>query len=339
MTRAMNMLRTGYRLVRGGDPSLLRRKEFHARRQVAERAVLKEAESNRGMFTVVSCPACGRSEASDAFRNPVGFSFATCAHDGTVYMNPAPSYDTLGRLYNDESHTNFWSTGHSADPNDYARVDAAIAPAAGQTLLDVGCSTGEFLKLAQRRFECHGVDLNVETAEIARAKGFQVITGTIADVRGSEQFDVVTMLQVIEHLVKPMGPLADVHRLLKPGGILYLNTPCVDSASFALFRERHMHVSSYGHVSLFTKSSLNCLAGRCGFSMVDHGYCNGMDIALHDLVSYAFARSRFRHRVALYSPRLLNGCTLIDELTFGRLTAALRPRGNESYQWAVFKKQ
>lgn len=339
MTRTANILSAGYRLVRGGEPSLLRRKEFHARRQIAERAVLKEAESNLDMFTVVSCPACGRPEVSDAFRNPVGFSFATCAHDGTVYMNPAPSSDTLLRLYNDESYSNFWSTGHTASSDDYARVDAAIAPSAGQTMLDVGCATGEFLKLAQRRFECHGVELNATTAEIARADGFQVTTGTVADVQGNERFDVVTMLQVLEHLVEPTGPLADVHRLLKPGGILYLDTPCVDSASFTLFRERHMHVSSFGHVSLFTKSGLNCLANRCRFSMVDHGYCGGMDIALHDLVSYRFTRSRFRHRVALYSPRLLNGCTLIDQLTFGRLTAALAPRGNESYHWAVFKKQ
>lgn len=333
------LARSTYRLVLGGgEPALARRQEYHRRRRVAEEAVLRDATTRSEMFHAVSCPACDRSEVSDTFRNPVGFSFSVCAHDGTVYMNPAPSLETLTRLYNDESYSNYWSVGHTADPADYARVERAIPPSPGQSLLDVGCSTGEFLKLARQRFDVHGVEINADTAALARESGFDVITGTLVDVPGSERFDVVTMLQVIEHLVEPSESLAEIHRLLKRGGVFYLNTPCVDSASFELFRERHMHVSSFGHVSLFTKAGMDALARRCGFAMIDHGRCGGIDISLDDLVSYKFARERFRHRVALYSPRLLNGCALVDQLTLGRLTAAWRPRGNESYQWAVLQK-
>lgn len=333
------MLRAGYRFVRGGgEPSLLRRREYHERRQSAESAVLSEAAGRPEMFRPVACPACASAEVRDRFSNAVGFSFCECARDGTVYMNPVPTLDTLARLYNDESYTKHWSVGHMADPADYARVAAAIAPRQGQALLDVGCSTGEFLKLARQRFACYGVEINAETAAAGRAGGLRITTGTLADVTGAERFDVVTMLQVIEHLLEPTEPLADVRRLLKPGGILYLNTPCVDSASFVLFRERHMHVSSFGHVGLYSRAGLARLAERSGFSMSQHGYCGGMDIALHDLIGYRFARSRFRHRVAFYSPRFLNFCAMLDQLTLGRMTAALRPRGNESYQWAVFVK-
>jgi SAM-dependent methyltransferase len=339
MSKVRNTLRSGYRLVLGGgEPGLLRRKEFHRRRTIAERAVLNEAKADPSMFRVVPCPACGSSKTSGGFTNSVGFSFAICACDGTIYMNPAPSMATLSRLYNDASHTAHWSVGHSAEPADYARVNKAIAPAAGQSLLDVGCSTGEFLKLARERFECHGVELNAETAAIARSNGFQVVTGTLFDVPGKDRFDVVTILQVIEHLVEPIEGVREIHRLLKPDGIFYLNTPTVESASFGLFRERHMHVSSFGHVSLFTKSGLDSLARRSGFTILAHGYGGGIDIALHDLIGWKFARSKFRHRVAFYSPRFLNGCNLIDELTFGGLTKILRPSGNESYQWALLRK-
>jgi SAM-dependent methyltransferase len=326
----------------GGEPGLASRKEYHIRRQIAERAVLNEAGSKPGMFIPVTCPACGQAESKDSFRNPVGFSFTVCAVDGTVYMNPAPTSDTLARLYNDESYSEYWSIGHSADPVDFERVDGLIprpvTSSQRPTLLDVGCATGEFLKLAQNRFECRGVELGADTAALAREAGFEVITGTVADVPGRERFDVVTMLQVIEHIVDPRDALAEIHRLLKPGGILYLNTPCTDSASFKLFRERHMHVSSFGHVSLFTKEGLERLASRCGFEVVEHRYCGGADIALHDLVGYAVAPSRFRHRVAFYSPRMLNTSRLIEGVTFGALTAMLRPRGNESYQWTAWRK-
>jgi SAM-dependent methyltransferase len=339
MSKVINTLRAGYRLIRGGgEPGLMRRKEHHVRRAMAERAVLREAKTNADMFHAVTCPACGKPETSSTFSNPVGFSFAICANDGTVYMNPAPSLATLSRLYNDESYSTYWSVVRSANPADYDRVDRALPRLPGQSLLDVGCSMGSYLQLAQQRFECHGVEINAETAALARSHGFQVVTGTLADVPGSERFDVVTMLQVIEHLVEPVDALAHVHRLLKPGGIFYVDTPCVDSASFQLFRERHMHVSSFGHVSLFTKRGLECLAARCGFALVSHDYCGGMDIALHDLVGRTISRSKFSHRVAFYSPRLLNGCNLIDELTFGKLTKALCPPGNESYQWAMMRK-
>ncbi|MEX0679279.1 MAG: methyltransferase domain-containing protein [Pirellulales bacterium] len=332
-------LHSAYRFVRGGgEPSLLRRRHFHERRREAEIAVLSEAASRPDIFVAVKCPACGGSEVSDRFSNPVGFSFSVCACDGTVYMNPGPTLQTLARLYNDESYSMFWSLGVPCDPADYARSSGAVPPAPGQTLLDVGCSTGEFLQLARERFQCYGVEINAETAAIGRQNGFQITTGTLADVEGSERFDVVTMLQVIEHLVDPRQSLADVRRLLKPHGTLYLNTPCVDSASFELFRELHMHVSSFAHVGLYTKAGLERMTQRCGFSMTDHGYCGGMDVALHDLIGYRFARSRFQHRVAFYSPRFLNFSRMIDRLSGGLLAAALRPRGNESYQWAVFKK-
>ncbi|MEX2113602.1 MAG: class I SAM-dependent methyltransferase [Pirellulales bacterium] len=338
MTPIKSTLRAGYRFVRGGgEPSLLRRRTYHEGRIRAERAVLSEAVSRPDLFCAVNCPACGGAEVSDRFFNPVGFSFCVCAADGTVYMNPAPTLATLARLYNDESYSMHWSVGHTADPDDYARASRAMAPAPGQSLLDVGCATGEFLKLARDRFDCHGVEINADTAQIARQNGFPVTTGTLVDMPGKERFDVITMLQVIEHLVEPTQPLADVRRLLKPSGVFYLNTPCIDSASFALFRHRHIHVSSFGHVGLYTKSGLARLADRCGFEMVDHGYCGGSDIALHDLIGYRIARSRFRHRVAFYKPRFLNFCDLLDRLSFGLLSKALRPQGNESYQWAVWR--
>jgi SAM-dependent methyltransferase len=332
-----------YRFVRGGGhPSLLRRRQYHIDRQKAERAVLAEARLRPDMFTVVACGACGGAEVSDHFSNPIGFSYDVCRQDGTVYMNPAPTLATLTRLYNDESYTTHWldpAVINAVDPADYARASAAIAQAPGQTWLDVGCSTGEFLKFARDRFECHGVELNPERVAVGRQRGFDITAGTLSDVEGSERFDVISMIQVIEHLVDATQSLADVRRLLKPGGIFYFNTPCVDSASFALFRERHMHVSSFGHVCLYTKAGLARLAKRCGFAMLDHGYSGGMDITLDDLIGFRLAPSRFRHRVAFYSPRFLNFCKLVDQLTLGHLTKALRPRGNESYQWALFGKR
>jgi hypothetical protein len=146
------------------------------------------------------------------------------------------------------------------------------------------------------------------------------------------------MLQVIEHVTEPASLLRHATAVLRPGGIVYMNTPAVDSASFRLFREHHSHVATFGHVSLFTRAAWPVLSARVGLTLLAHAYCGKRDIALHDLATWYVARTQFRHRMALYSPRLLSASNLIDRVTLGLLTAALAPRGPASYQWVALQK-
>lgn len=339
MSGLRKTLRAGYRLiVGGGNPSLLLRKQYHEGWHKAAETVLREAKSRPEMFVPVYCPACGGSDVRSTFSSGPGLPYSECAIDGTVYMNPAPTLETLGRIYNDDSYSTHRSSGHSAQPVDCERVAKLAQPDRRSRLLDVGCAAGDFLEIVKSKFECSGVEINAELAQKARDKGFEVTTGVLADIPGENRFDVISMLQVIEHLVTPVEPLADVYRLLRPGGTFYLDTPCVDSASFKLLRERHNHVISFGHVSLFTRAGLQKLAERTGFVMSAHGYCGGSDLELHDLLGWRFARSRFRHRVAFYSQRFQSFSRLLDTFTFGVLAGAMRPAGNESYQWAEFTK-
>ncbi|HEV3417294.1 MAG TPA: class I SAM-dependent methyltransferase, partial [Pirellulales bacterium] len=293
-----DIARSTYYLVRGGgEGHILRKKEYHRRRALSERAVLAEAQRDPTLFRRNVCPACGSAaNSADGFSNPIGFSFRFCPSDGTLFMDPVPTESTLKRLYNDASYSFLWTSRKSLDsvqvkPEGQIEFDQIYRnfqfPSDRRpTLLDVGCATGGLLLTAKSHFDVEGVELSEELAQIARKQGFAVTTGTLADVPGEGRFDVITMLQLIEHIVDPTPLVQEVRRLLRSGGILYLNTPNIDSASFKLFRERHMHVSSFGHVSLYTRASLDCLARRCGFQVVAHEYSGGMDISLHDLFTY-----------------------------------------------------
>ena len=339
-------------LLRGdAAPHLAQKRRQHQQRAAAEREVLDDARRDPSLFRPNRCPVCGRPpEPTDVrFSNPVGFSFAICADDGTVYMDPVPSAATLDRLYNSEGYSFGWvgapaqasvpppATPPSHDFAELLRV-VVVPPGCRPTLLDVGCATGTFLLEAAAQFDAAGVELNDTTANVARGRGLNVTTGSIADVPGEERLDVITMLQLIEHDPEPATLLEEAHRLLRPGGILYMNTPNVDSASFSLFRERHMHVSSFGHVSLFTAASLTALLQECGFELVMHRYAGTIDIELHDLATKRLAPHRFRHRMALYSPRVVSACELADTISQGRLQRRFIPDGNTSYQIAVGRK-
>ena len=99
-----------------------------------------------------------------------------------------------------------------------------------QTVLDVGCGGG-FLSnaLAQNGLAVTGVDLSEESLRIAKAHD---ITGTIqylpADAYhlpfADQSFDVVTVMDFLEHVERPADVVKECARVLKPGGILIYHT-------------------------------------------------------------------------------------------------------------------
>ena len=103
--------------------------------------------------------------------------------------------------------------------------------AAGR-LLDIGCGSGSFLALAQKRgWEPHGVEMSPGLSSACeRNLGTRVITGRFEDVKlPAGRFDVVTMWDVIEHVIDPGFCIRKVKELLRPGGLAVFCTPDEES--------------------------------------------------------------------------------------------------------------
>jgi SAM-dependent methyltransferase len=137
-------------------------------------------------------------------------------------------------------------------------------------LLDVGCYTGVFMKLAAREsWTVTGVELSAWAAAIARRNGHgQVLSRPLEDSGlEPEIFSVVTLWDVIEHLSHPAAMLKNVHGLLKPGGIIVISTHLVDSFAARLLGSRYPFFMDM-HLVHFTKPTLNRLLSDCGFEVV-----------------------------------------------------------------------
>jgi 2-polyprenyl-3-methyl-5-hydroxy-6-metoxy-1,4-benzoquinol methylase len=333
---------------RGGN-FLAHKREYHRRRQEMERQIINEALTSPNLFKANTCPVCEiEKEPAKRFKNKVGFSFAVCADCKTIYIDPAPTEETLQRLYNDPAESFIFNkgneganvsviAGHDEDYNAILRMMSG-KPKEHLRLLEVGCANGSFLMTANETFDVEGVELNDATAEVARQNGFRVKTGRINDIEGESVYDLIVMLQVLEHIVKPGELIRDALRLLKPGGYLYVDVPNVDSASFNYLGELHVHISSYGHVSMFNRESLIRLCEKNGLEFVTHEFCGGRDLELHDVLSLKLAKESFSHRMALYNPRLYFADKFLKDVTFDLVGKLVLPRGNESYQRALFRK-
>jgi SAM-dependent methyltransferase len=342
------LLRQASFVAKGNGGEVLKRKrKYHSLLADATRALMAQARVDDSLFVENRCPVCERRERNRQFANPLGLVFTVCRYDGTVYMDPVPTDRALASIYDSDAEAYHFTGESSAEqvrvqPRDRPDFDALMRwvgyTPRHRRLLDVGCSVGGFLLTCRDTFDVAGVELNSTTANIARRHGLDVRTGRLADVEATEAFDLITMLQVIEHVISPLELMAQARARLVPGGYLYVNTPNVDSASFSMLGPHHVHVRNIGHVSLLTRDGLLELGRRAGLELVAHEYCGGRDLALHDILTFRLARGRFAHRMASYAPRFYHACNLVDRATGAIVPRLFAGRGHESYQRALLRK-
>ena len=154
------------------------------------------------------------------------------------------------------------------------RISKLLGKSTGQIrLLDVGCSSGAFLNTAVKLgFPAEGIEPAPKAAAAALASGLTVRQGFLQDGEYADgQFDAVTLIEVIEHLSQPLELLQEIHRILRPGGILLIGTGNAASWSMAAMGSRweYLSISRHGgHISFFSPGSIASLAQRSGFSVV-----------------------------------------------------------------------
>jgi 2-polyprenyl-3-methyl-5-hydroxy-6-metoxy-1,4-benzoquinol methylase len=151
--------------------------------------------------------------------------------------------------------------------------------AAKGRMLDLGCGDGTVLWLAkQDGWEVKGVELFPEHTKLVRETlGLDVETSDITAYNGvSAAWDCVVLTHVLEHLPDPVGALAKIRDLLKPGGVGVLEFPNIDAFDARLRRllerlrlHRRKYAATYvpGHVQEFCRASFAFAAQRAGLAL------------------------------------------------------------------------
>lgn len=141
-------------------------------------------------------------------------------------------------------------------------------------LLEVGCSTGEMLLAAKESFAVFGVEADALSSRIASERGVQCFNGALADAQNAGEkladasFDVAALYHVIEHFPSPRAEMNELHRILKPGGLLVVETPNIANVWFRLLGARWRQFIP-DHVFFFSPQTIRRLCDETGFEIVE----------------------------------------------------------------------
>jgi len=213
-------------------------------------------------------------------RKDVKSILVECLQCGLVYQNPRPTLEEMKahyppeyNLYNPEPYceTTPWLMKKAIQYGIRKRCRSVIRFRREGRLLDMGCATGTFLRGMHvfPNWELFGVEINREAAHIAKEKhGLNVFAGTLEEANYPERYmDVVTLWDVLEHLHDPSSSLREIHRILKPGGILIFRVPNKDSWDAKLFGPYWVGLEPPRHLYVFDKDLLTLLLEQTGFKI------------------------------------------------------------------------
>jgi len=200
--------------------------------------------------------------------------FFRCKRCGVVLRYPMPSLAELDRIYADlyrSSNIAHGTTNQSSGERvlwRYCQYLTRHVVRPDDSVLDFGCGTGHLVRfLKEKRINAFGVERSDAARESAERHHGLRLRATLDEV-ADESADVVTMIEVIEHLPDPLAELDMIRRKIRRGGTIFMTTPNRKGLRARLEGGNWREASKKFHVVLFDLSSLQALLHSAGFRRV-----------------------------------------------------------------------
>lgn len=245
------------------------------------------------LFEYRNCPNCGQDDFTVLFDCSMGENdfqegietvymlwgeghgrHVKCKNCHLMYVNPIERGSKIN-----ENYSKMGSNGAAIIRG--SRLRAAKAQLglikkykSGASLLDIGCGEGFFLFNASKAgYATKGVELSQDAAAYARREfGLDVEAKPFEEMQLPENyFDVITMWQVLEHLPYPLTALKEIHRILKPDGLLVVATPDIGGIPAKVLRRRWWNIRRL-HINQFTTKTLTDMLKNAGFKNICFAY-------------------------------------------------------------------
>ena len=246
----------------------------------------------------INCNLCGKKDDEFLFEKN-GYRIVKCRNCGLVYVNPQPEENEIEIFYQREYKERKYPSNRKikAKLREARRlinsVERIVKGKNDLELLDIGCGFGYLLKAGMNRgWKVTGIEVAGWMVEYARRK-FEVkaevekFPGTMFE---PDSFEVITLLEVLEHLPDPTLGLKEIYKILKEDGYLIIRVPNVES-----FPARKDKINWRGfvlpdHLYFFSFDTLKKICEKCGFVY----YRSILNPPWRDILKVVFKKNRKR---------------------------------------------
>jgi len=234
------------------------------------------------------CPACESQDWRYEFKKYV-FNYVKCNNCGLLHVRERLNDNELDKLYGNDGRSVLQMKNLYIPTADY-RMNTIYNPKAKKIanlkpngkLLDFGCSAGFFIKAAcNQGLDAYGIETNEFSVNFARELNGtnKIYEGDIRETSlEKNNFDLITMFDVFEHVPDPSGLLKVLNPYLKKSGILVIETSHIDCFEHEYLKAENTNVLGDVHLMHFTQKSIEIIANRSGFNIINKKIF-GLDIA------------------------------------------------------------
>lgn len=229
------------------------------------------------------CPICRGVhlaplfETVDHFASGEKFDIFQCDSCGFRFTQNFPDQRDMGKYYESDEYVSHSNTKKGVVHHIYhiarsvmlkkkrAIVEQATKLTTGR-ILDIGCGTGFFLNEMQtNKWVCEGVEVSTHAAKYARENFGLNIHTSLNQIDTKDQFDVITLWHVLEHLQNLPETFAQLRMLLKPDGVLVVALPNCTSYDAEIYQNDWAAYDVPRHLWHFSPDTFNHLVNREGF--------------------------------------------------------------------------
>jgi len=194
---------------------------------------------------------------------------------------PQPEEKELPRYYESENYISHTDSKRNILEKVYQTVKGIALkrklnlinslPSETKSLLDIGCGTGDFLKIAQEDgWSTSGVEPDKNARMLANKKTEQSVSDVDQLLKFPKQhFDVITLWHVLEHLPNLDSQFSLFKSLLKPNGTLIIAVPNFKSYDASYYKSYWAAYDVPRHLWHFSKTSISKLTKQCDLDLIE----------------------------------------------------------------------
>lgn len=204
-----------------------------------------------------------------------------CDSCGLVWVDPQPTTESTKQFYSTDYRKQYKGAFQPKLKHCYRETHRAIDRVSrfltvykdGMKVLDIGAGAGFFAYVLQKKgIQIDGIEPNQDYSEYAQShlRLYAIKTGFLQDIVANNQYDLITINHVFEHLPSPRPALDHMNKLLKNGGYIILEVPNIEADYHAPNKVFHV-----GHLYWYNPNTIRALALQHGFKIEDMYIING----------------------------------------------------------------